>query len=455
MTDQLRDVMTRIADRAGPVSVDPLLWSRAVRARRRRQGLTAAAAALLVITLVGGIVVATGVLRATSPPVDRPDRHAPIEIDGIAGDGGLRMEKDLAVGRASVALVNDTSAFVVTADDGVAHRLALPGFDAPLYARVAAGPGGDPPEMLSLSPDGTKLIYAWHAPFVPQPTTCSRSVCGEPGEGWVQSGARLLDLTTGALDTYPSRPDVMQLTTQLSRTNSGFRWSPDSRLVAFHEGAGPPGNPNESWGGRVLDTTQKVRWSEDGAQRNPRGIPEMRDDTAPPAVTDSGLFAWADAPDLRGRPQHVRQFLITGPAGALRRQPLPDTVVWGSGRFSPDGQTFLVESAGLSDRMLAIDPSRPDSARQLRLKGDLPGEHVRTQLVGWVGAEEVLAEVHRASGAGTWEADADLALLTLNLRANTADVAVVGRVEAGDTGSTFSLATDLVAVDLATNDSGK
>ena len=105
--------------------------------------------------------------------------------------------------------------------------------------------------------------------------------------------------------------------------------------------------------------------------------------------------------------------------------------------------------------MLAIDPGRPDGARQLLLKGDLSSEQVRIELVGWVDADEVLAAVHRASGAGTWEAEADLALLTLNLDADTADVELVGRVDAGDTGSAFSFATDLVRVALATNDSGR
>ena len=102
------------------------------------EGFTAVAAALVVVALLGGIVLATGVLGTAPPPVDRPNPPNPIEIEGISGDGGLRLEKDLAIGRASVAIVNDTGAFVVTADDGVAHRLALPGFDAPLNARTAA-----------------------------------------------------------------------------------------------------------------------------------------------------------------------------------------------------------------------------------------------------------------------------------------------------------------------------
>ena len=450
MNDQLHDVLTRLADRAGPVSVDPLLWSRASRIRRRRQVFTTVAAGLAVVTLLGGIVLATGVLGTVPPPVDRPNTPDLIKIDGISGDGGLRLEKNLAIGRASVAIVNDTDVFVVTVDDGVAHRLALPGFDAPLYARR-----DDRPEVLSLSPDGTKLIWAWNEPFVQPPATYgSRSVCGPPGEGWVESGARLLDLTTGAIDTYPSGPDDIGVTTQLGRSNWNFRWSPDSRLVAFDEGVGSPGDPNEVWDGQVLDTTKKVTWPRLGRQLNPRPIPEMR--TAAPAVNNSGVVAWVSTPELRSQPQLDKQSLMTSTEDT---RPLPLPVVaagWGSGRFSPDGQTLLVESRGLSNRLLAMAPSRADGRRQLLLGGDLPSEQARTELLGWVGADKVLAVVHEASDNNTaWNADADLALLTLDLDAGTADVAVIGHVDAGDTGSAFSYATDLLTLDFPTNASGE
>ena len=46
-------------------------------------------------------------------------------------------------------------------------------------------------------------------------------------------------------------------------------------------------------------------------------------------------------------------------------------------------------------------------------------------------------------------------MLTLDLDAGTADVAVVGHVDAGDTGSAFSYATDLLAVDIPTDESAK
>ena len=183
MADQLRDVLTRVADRAGPVSVDPLLWSRAARTRRRRQAFTAAAAVLVVVALLGGIVLATGVLRhrPAACPTDRTDRDAPIEIEGIAGDGGLRIEKDLAIGRASVAIAERHGCLR-------RHRgRRRPPSDRPPRLRRTPvrrdgrrGRVSCAARLLSLSPDGTKLIYAWHEPFVRR---CDGSV--EPGEGWV------------------------------------------------------------------------------------------------------------------------------------------------------------------------------------------------------------------------------------------------------------------------------
>ncbi len=454
MTEQLRDVLTRVADRAGPVSVDPLLWARASQTRRRRQRLAGGAAGLVVAVLVSGIVLASGVLHTAPPPVDRPDRQDPIQIEGIAGGGGLRVERDLAVGRASHAIVNDAGAFVVTADDGVAHRLALPGFDAALYVRTDAA-GEDLPEVLSLSPDGTKLIYAWSGPLV------GVDADGEAKarEGWIESGARLLDLTTGAIDTYPSPtpgPELGGLITQLGRSDWNFRWSPDSRLVTFVEGGGSPGSPTEDWGRYVLDTTKKVTWTRLGPQLNPRPVPELKRDaeTTAAALDDAGRVVWSSTPVIGGELRYREQSLMVGMADNIPRpQPLPHDVVWGSGRFSPGGRTLLVEPAGLSDRILAVSPGRAGSARVLLLTGDLPSDQVRTELLGWVGPDQVLAAVHQATSAGRWRADADLALLTLDLDAGTADLSVVGQVDAGDTGSDVSYATDLLPVDISPDDS--
>ena len=105
--------------------------------------------------------------------------------------------------------------------------------------------------------------------------------------------------------------------------------------------------------------------------------------------------------------------------------------------------------------MLAVNPGRADSTRQLLLKGDLPSDQVKTELLGWVAADQVLAAVHQASGTKGWQADADLAVLTLDLDAGTADTTVVGHVNPGDTGSIVSVATDQLAVDIPRLESEK
>jgi hypothetical protein len=463
MTDQLREVLTRVADRSGPVSVDPLLWAKASRTRRRRQRLTAAAAVLVVVVLLGGIALATSVLRPAPAPVDLPDGHESLKIDGISGDGGLRAEKDLAIGRASMAIANETGAFLVTAEDGVTHRIALPGFDAPRYAQTAADAGVDFGEVLSLSPDGTKLIYAWHEPFVPPPTRCgSRSVCGKPGKGWVRSGSRLVDLTTGTIATYPpAGAHQLGVSTQLGQLNWNFRWSPDSRFVAFDEGVtSPVGWPiGEDWGGLLLDTSKKVRspqWLA-GESTNPRVVRlhENGDGTVPIAVNDAGLAAWVVTPaSPRGRPLYREQSVVTS-TNPRRPHPLPDNIIWRTGRFSPDGRFLLVEPAGLTDQVLAIDLGRVDRDRPLQLEGDLPSNQVRIELLGWVGANQAMAAVHRATGDQSWQPNADLARLTINLQARTADLDNVGEVGAGDTGSAFDYATDVLAADIPSDEPGQ
>ena len=98
-------------------------------------------------------------------------------VHGVVGDGGLRLERDLAVGQATAVVTNDTDVFVVTAADGAYHRLRLPGYDPALHdGRLddAERPG------VALSPDGRRLAYAWHAPILD----------GSPGVGRELSGCR-------------------------------------------------------------------------------------------------------------------------------------------------------------------------------------------------------------------------------------------------------------------------
>ena len=148
---------------------------------------------------------------------------------------------------------------------------------------------------------------------------------------------------------------------------------------------------------------------------------------------------------------------MTETDGAPRPQPLPVR------RRRLGKRPVLPRRTNPADRVRGAErpvagrrpPAGPTVPASCCSEGDLPSEQVRTQLLGWVGADKMLAVVHEATGTGTWHADADLALLTLDLDAGTADVAVVGRVDAGDTGSAFSYATDLLAVDIPTDEPAK
>jgi len=80
VAEQLRDLMTRLADEAGTVRDDPTLWRRARRSRQRRGWLAATAAAAVVLTVGVAAVVEEDGFQQPSPPggaanSDTPKRH--------------------------------------------------------------------------------------------------------------------------------------------------------------------------------------------------------------------------------------------------------------------------------------------------------------------------------------------------------------------------------------------
>ena len=155
------DLLRAVGDQVVPPPIASLRETARLRNRRTRM---ATATVAVVVTAIVAVTRSSWVptrSRDASPPDGGPADHRgepgiPSEVHDPVGDGGLELEGDLAVGRASVAIANDTAAFVITADDGVYHRLDLPGFDPALYAA-----GGSEVSGLTLSPDGTKLIYSW------------------------------------------------------------------------------------------------------------------------------------------------------------------------------------------------------------------------------------------------------------------------------------------------------
>ena len=57
MSEQLKELMTRLADEAGPAPQDPLLWQRARQSRRRDGWVMATVAAVAVLVVTGSAIV--------------------------------------------------------------------------------------------------------------------------------------------------------------------------------------------------------------------------------------------------------------------------------------------------------------------------------------------------------------------------------------------------------------
>lgn len=183
----LRTTLHRIAETTEPLPVASDLWQRGQRARRRGRAL-AVAAVLAVLASVGGVV--------TVVDADREARTAttPVAPAGaipsrIADPGDIALERDLAVGRASVAfLSSEGRPVVVGATDGSYHALDLD--DAPEE-------GG----LVALSPDGRYLAWS--------------------NQGRIHS----VDLEDGLGTYYGSDAEHAAVT--------GLRWAPASNLLIW------------------------------------------------------------------------------------------------------------------------------------------------------------------------------------------------------------------------------
>src|SRR5215212_1984325 len=117
MSDQLRDLLSRVADAAPAPRPDPTLWRRARRARTRNRALAVGAVAATV-AVIATVAVQSQRLSSDPDPAPNPPERGLISVHGVVGNGGLQLEDDLAVGQAIAAVTSDTDVFVVTAADG-------------------------------------------------------------------------------------------------------------------------------------------------------------------------------------------------------------------------------------------------------------------------------------------------------------------------------------------------
>lgn len=168
MTSPLTDQLRRIAEQAPDLDVAPDTWSRARAARRRDRGLVAGAAVAAVAVVA---VVAAGLLLV-------PDTSRPLPTAAAAAALPDRVRAlspvalpDLRGGAAAAAYpAAQQTVVLLGGPDGAGYRaISLPDRTGPV----------------ALSPDGTRLAYAWTDPL-------SQTPAGEDG-----TGLGVVDLTTG------------------------------------------------------------------------------------------------------------------------------------------------------------------------------------------------------------------------------------------------------------------
>jgi hypothetical protein len=195
MMADLREELDALA-RTQTFSPDPSAWDRGRRVRRRSR-----AAAAVVAMVVVAVVVGAGALSL------RPDREARTASTGDVGVGAVprRIEDitadlepttDLAVGRGAAAFISTSqrAPVVVTAADGVAHRLDLPGWSKDGQA-------------LALSPDGLRLVW--------------QQTGGDGG-----ATISVVELTTGRQRSHEVHPAGDLSLRELT-------WSPDSEWLGW------------------------------------------------------------------------------------------------------------------------------------------------------------------------------------------------------------------------------
>jgi hypothetical protein len=429
MSDQLHDLMTRIADRAGPAPHDPTLWDRARRARRDQRRLRVAAVAAAVAAVLATLTLA-GVKesgRDAPPPVEQPHRSEgpgiPSTVYAVTGHGGLPLETDLAVGRASVALANSRGAFVVTADDGVYHRLRLPGY---YPVRFSAGLTG-----LALSPDGRQLVWSWH--------NATRPGQDERLDAW---GLRLADLTTGDVRTV--------WVADGSGLHSNPRWSADGRYVIADEVYGI--GVGERWAPPAADAGYAIEYF--GVVLDVRRM--RRTSIAGSYLDGSPYDAWVVAPSRRAYRVVGDRLLtwvhVTGEP-EWRRSPVTAGVSGlSTGRVSGDGRWLLLSGHDSATGVALVDldapgPGAPVARVETRTEIDV---------IGWTDDRHVLALEGPVEG--------DRALVRLAIEPAPADLASgatgsvqldveqLGSLVGAGEDTTVSIAVDLAAGERTTWD---
>lgn len=281
-TPPYRDLRTRmhhVADEVTPLPVADDLWRRGQTARHRAQAMVVAAVLVVLASVGGGVALWSAPDReARTAATEVPEGALPRVIADAPDD--LEATSDLAVGRASAAFVSSSGdVVVITANDGVPHRLALGGRD-PAWISVA------------LSPDGRTLAFQQ----------------GDDG------GTRVaqLDLTSGRTQSLLVHPgDVLKL--------DDLSWSPRGDWLGWVASAM---NGLPAFAGQVRPSGEESRRIAPPANVVSVGVAD--DGTSALGRVSGGALLWPSGGELErlpGVPGNPGAFSPDGRHLALRSSP--------------------------------------------------------------------------------------------------------------------------------------
>ena len=443
MSDQLRDVMTRIAERAEPLPPDPTLWSRARRARRRGDLVTATAVGAAVFALAATV----GVL--VQPDPDRPDL-VPRPTAGHPDHRPRRLRRrDLQLETTS------------------------PSVPPPSRSPTRPARSSSPPTTASTTgstcPASTRpctttpkcVAPAWSDSACPRtepgwPSAGTRRCPTKPvrRRGFVRSGLRILDLQRARSRTCPRTANppaefgaaIDNQDFPWGRVPYGMRWSPDGRYLAYEQvwAAAPPGGSH----GRALGQGLQE------AYRQAASPPARRSTTPRPAAASdvqetgsnpsgfwlSGIWAWTAGPD-GGRRRQVANVSVNNTVEVALGGRI-STVIPLPGRDSP--RRPHRRSLRRSWQGHRRDPGAEQPSARRRPPHRCPGATgapltpVHVDLLGWIGRDHAMAQVRTGLPSRTSSCS------TCPTRRSRRTWSHPSMTRAPD--STFSFATDFATV---------